>query len=72
MATHYNQIGQNLDRGRDAYDATLNSIDTRVMVPARKSSEPDVVSPTAPRATDIKPVTTKTRHAVAPDPGPEP
>ncbi len=72
MATHYNQIGQNLDRGRDAYDATLNSIDTRVMVPARKSSEPDVVSPTAPRATDIKPVITKSRHAVAPDPEPDP
>ena len=72
MATHYNQIGQNLDRGRDAYDAILNSIDTRVMVPARKSSEPDVVSPTAPRVVDTKSATTKTRHAVAPDPGPDP
>lgn len=72
MAAHYNKIDQNPDRAADAYNATLNSIDTRVMVTTRKLSELDVVSPTAPRVVDTKSATTKTRHAVAPDPGPEP
>jgi Uncharacterized protein conserved in bacteria len=71
MAEHFNRIGSSLDKAVDAFNSTLNSIDSRVMVTARKLGEIGVVSPTTPCVPDPTPVSTRSRHAVSPETPPE-
>lgn len=42
MAGHYNRVGSSLEKAVEAFNATLASMDTRVMVTARKLEEFDV------------------------------
>lgn len=42
MAEHYQRVGASLDKAQEAYRATMASLDTRVMVTARKLEEMDV------------------------------
>lgn len=42
LGEHYNRLGQALERAVEAYNKTLASMDTRVMVTARKLEELDV------------------------------
>lgn len=47
MAEHYNRVGNSLEKAVDAYNATLASIDSRVMVTARKLHEAALSDTTA-------------------------
>ncbi len=71
MASHYNRVGQSLDKAVDAYNSTLNSIDSRIMVTARKLSDMNVVSHTATRIVEPKTITIKSKHASDPENDPE-
>lgn len=42
MGEHYNRVGQSLEKATEAFNATLGSMDSRVMVTARKLAELDV------------------------------
>ena len=42
MAEHYNRVGSSLEKAVEAYNATLASMDSRVMVTARKLEEAQV------------------------------
>lgn len=42
MAEHYNRVGSSLEKAVEAFNATLASMDSRVMVTARKLEELDV------------------------------
>lgn len=62
MAEHYNRVGASLDKAVEAYNATLASMDSRVMVTARKLEEAQVPSRRG-EAPALKPVSTRARHA---------
>ncbi|MCG7288653.1 MULTISPECIES: DNA recombination protein RmuC [unclassified Corynebacterium] len=62
MAEHYNRVGSSLDKAVEAYNATLASMDSRVMVTARKLEEAQVPSRRG-EAPALKPVSTRARHA---------
>ena len=42
MAEHYNRVGASLDKAVDAFNATLGSMDSRVMVTARRLRDLDL------------------------------
>ena len=54
MASHMDKLGKNLDRSVDAYNRTLRSMETRVLVTARKFREMGVSSPD--ELPDLEPV----------------
>jgi DNA recombination protein RmuC len=54
MASHMEKLGKNLDRSVEAYNRTLRSMETRVMVTARKFREMGVSSPD--ELPDLEPV----------------
>lgn len=62
MAEHYNRVGTSLDKAVEAYNATLASMDSRVMVTARKLEEAQVPSRRG-EAPALKPVSSRARHA---------
>ena len=62
MAEHYNRVGASLDKAVEAYNATLASMDSRVMVTARKLEEAQVPSRRG-EAPALKPVSKRARHA---------
>ena len=62
MAEHYNRVGALLDKAVEAYNATLASMDSRVMVTARKLEEAQVPSRRG-EAPALKPVSSRARHA---------
>ena len=62
MAEHYNRVGSSLDKAVEAYNATLASMDSRVMVTARKMEEAQVPSRRG-EAPALKPVSSRARHA---------
>ena len=62
MAEHYNRVGVSLDKAVEAYNATLASMDSRVMVTARKLEEAQVPSRRG-EAPALKPVSSRARHA---------
>lgn len=61
MAEHYNRVGASLDKAVEAYNATLASMDSRVMVTARKLEEAQVPSRRG-EAPALKPVSSRARH----------
>lgn len=44
VSEHYNRVGRNLDKAVEAYNSTLSSLDSRVMVSARRLAEMGVSS----------------------------
>ena len=62
MAEHYNRVGASLDKAVEAYNATLASMDSRVMVTARKLEEAQVPSRRG-ETPALKPVSSRARHA---------
>ena len=62
MAEHYNRVGSSLDKAVEAYNATLASMDSRVMVTARKLEEAQVPSRRG-EAPALKSVSSRARHA---------
>ena len=66
MGDHYNRIGRHLEKTIEAYNATLGSLDSRVMVTARRLADMDVPARTARRPTDLEQVTSRPRHPATP------
>ncbi len=63
VADHYNRVGRNLEKTVDAYNSTISSMDSRVMVTARRLSEMEVPARTDQQPPRIAPVTGHPRHA---------
>lgn len=66
MGDHYNRIGRHLEKTIEAYNATLGSLDSRVMVTARRLADMDVPARTDRRPTDLEQVTSRPRHPATP------
>lgn len=62
MAEHYNRVGASLDKAVEAYNATLASMDSRVMVTARKLEDAQVPAG-GKHAADLKAVSARSRNA---------
>lgn len=63
MGEHYNRVGQSLEKAVEAFNATLGSMDSRVMVTARKLSEIDIPTRTSKKPTQLHSATSMPRHA---------
>ncbi|WP_291314855.1 DNA recombination protein RmuC [Corynebacterium sp. UBA2622] len=64
MGEHYNRVGQSLEKAVDAFNSTLASMDTRVMVTARKLDEMGVPSRTTRgRVAPLSQISASPRHA---------
>lgn len=61
MAEHYNRLGASLDKAVEAFNATLGSMDSRVMVTARRLKDLGVPAPSASTPPPLTPVSTRTR-----------
>lgn len=68
MGEHFNKVGRGLERAIDAFNATLGSVDSRVMVTARKLSEMDIPARTDRLPTELERVDTWPRYAQEPLP----
>jgi DNA recombination protein RmuC len=69
MGSHWNRVGQALDRAVEAYNSAVGSFESRVMVSARKFDE----LKTAPMGVQIAPLEPVDKAArVTPDPSPSP
>ena len=62
MGDHYNRVGRHLEKTIEAYNATLGSLDSRVMVTARRLADMDVPARTDRHPTDLEQVTLRPRH----------
>ena len=62
MGEHYNKVGASLDKAVEAYNATLASMDSRVMVTARRLEDMEVPTGRA-HAAPLTPATSRPRHA---------
>lgn len=65
MAEHYNRLGASLDKAVEAFNATLGSMDSRVMVTARRLKDLDVPAHSAATPVALNPVSSRARTAVA-------
>lgn len=65
MAEHYNRLGASLDKAVEAFNATLGSMDSRVMVAARRLKDLDVPAHSAATPVALNPVSSRARTAVA-------
>ena len=61
MGDHYNRVGRQLEKTIEAYNATLGSLDSRVMVTARRLSEMDVPARTDRHPIDLEQITVRPR-----------
>ncbi len=61
MGEHYNRVGSSLEKAVDAYNATLGSMDSRVMVTARKLAELDIPVRSSRRPTRLETSTAPVR-----------
>lgn len=68
FSEHYNRIGQNLEKTVDAFNATLASVDSRVLVTARKLHDLDVPGRSDGPPTPIDSVTAVPRTHVPEEP----
>ena len=64
MAEHYNKVGAALDRAVDAYNSTLGSLESRVMVTARSLNEMDAGPTGSARPTPPRPATGRGRRII--------
>lgn len=56
MGDHYNRVGRSLEKAVEAFNSTLSSMDSRVMVTARKLAEMDIPSRTDKQPTNLSTV----------------
>ncbi|MCQ4619727.1 DNA recombination protein RmuC [Corynebacterium sp. CCUG 71335] len=63
MAEHYNRVGGSLDKAVEAFNATLGSMDARVMVTARRLKDLDLPGRTTSEPTELRAVTARARTA---------
>ncbi|QCB28136.1 DNA recombination protein RmuC [Corynebacterium endometrii] len=56
MGEHYNKVGKGLERAVEAYNQTIASLDSRVMVTARRLAEMDIPGRADRHPTVLKPV----------------
>lgn len=61
MGDHYNKVGHHLDRAVEAFNSTLASMDSRVMVTARKIKEMDLPTRSHDRPTELTIVSNSSR-----------
>lgn len=64
MAEHYNRLGSSLDKAVEAFNSTLGSMDSRVMVTARRLKDLDVPAHSASSPAVLNTVSTRTRTAI--------
>ena len=57
VGDHYNRVGRSLEKAVEAFNSTLSSMDSRVMVTARRLSEMDIPNRTDKRPTTLSPAT---------------
>ena len=62
MGDHYQRVGRHLEKTIEAYNATLGSLDSRVMVTARRLADLDVPARTDRPPLELRPVTDRPRH----------
>lgn len=67
MATHYDRVGKQLGKTVEAYNATLGTMDSRVMVTARRLAEIDMPSAPSRRPVEVDPVDSSPRRPLALD-----
>jgi DNA recombination protein RmuC len=60
LGSHVESVGKNLDRAVESYNKAVGSLETRVMVSARKFAE--LGSPVTEAITELEPVETTTRN----------
>src|SRR5262249_39135098 len=60
MAGHFDELRANLDRTVDAYNRTVGSLETRVLVPARRFQ--DMGAASAGRLTELGEIEQQPRH----------
>lgn len=65
MGEHYNRVGASLEKAVDAFNATLGSMDSRVMVTARKLAELDIPVRSSQRPVQLETSTVPVRKAPA-------
>ncbi|MCZ9308899.1 DNA recombination protein RmuC [Corynebacterium uberis] len=63
LGDHYNKLGLSLERAVDAYNATLGSMNARVMVTARKLADMEVSARTDEPPTTLHPVANTPRQS---------
>ncbi|MDY5784704.1 DNA recombination protein RmuC [Corynebacterium sp.] len=69
MSEHYARLGQSLEKAVEAYNSTLASLDSRVLVTARRLGELGVSHRTGRnRAQSPQQISASPRHAAAPQP----
>lgn len=61
MAEHYNRVGASLDKAVEAFNATLGSMDSRVMVTARRLKDLDLPAQSGAPTPPLKPVSARAR-----------
>lgn len=61
MADHYNRIGTSLDKAVEAFNSTLGSMDSRVMVTARKLKDLDLPAQSATQPVELTSVSARAR-----------
>lgn len=59
---HYSKIGRNLEKAVDSYNSSLGSLDSRVMVTARKLADLDISTRSIHDPAPVDPVTVRTRQ----------
>lgn len=69
MGDHYNNVGRALGKAVEAYNSTVASLDSRVMVTARRLSELDVPARTDKRPTHLQLADAQPRTISPTDPG---
>ncbi|WKD57928.1 DNA recombination protein RmuC [Corynebacterium capitovis DSM 44611] len=65
MSEHFNRVGQSLEKAVDAYNSTLSSLDSRVMVTARRLEELGAGTRSRGNAAEPHRVSASPRHAVS-------
>lgn len=67
VGEHFNKVGRNLEKAVDAFNSTLGSFDSRVMVTSRRLAEMDIPARTDKQPPQIPPVESSPRHAAESD-----
>ena len=61
MAEHYNRVGSSLDKAVEAFNATLGSMDSRVLVTARRLRDLDLPAQSSTPPAELQSVSARAR-----------